>query len=115
MLGRGDILGADDLRTEEVNVPEWGGSVRVRSMTGCQREQFEQAVRDRRVANPTEPAMRALLVAYSCCDESGEPLFKEADLDRLSAKSGVALERVATVAAKLSLLTDASIEEASKN
>ncbi len=41
MLSRDQILGASDLPTETVDVPEWGGQVIVRSMTGAERDRFE--------------------------------------------------------------------------
>ena len=44
MLTKDQILKSDDLPSEEVSVPEWGGSVMVRSMTGYERDQFEQSV-----------------------------------------------------------------------
>ena len=40
-LSRDDILKAADNEPEEVDVPEWGGSVLVRGMTGRERDAFE--------------------------------------------------------------------------
>ncbi len=44
LLTKDDILGADDLATEDVEVPEWGGCVRVRALTGTERDAFEAAM-----------------------------------------------------------------------
>ena len=41
LLSKTEILTANDLQTEDVEVPEWGGAVRVRSFTGREREPFE--------------------------------------------------------------------------
>ena len=43
-LSREDILKAEDLPTEEVPVPEWGGSVLVRGLTGRERDLFETSM-----------------------------------------------------------------------
>ena len=41
VLTREQILKADDMTTERVPVPEWGGEVLVKSLTGRQRDEFE--------------------------------------------------------------------------
>ena len=43
-LTRDEILGADDLKTESVKVPEWGGTVLVRELTGAERDEWEASV-----------------------------------------------------------------------
>ena len=48
-LSRDDILKAADNEPEEVDVPEWGGSVLVRGMTGLDRaaaEELKSALED---------------------------------------------------------------------
>ncbi len=40
MLTREQILQSDDLPRETVQVPEWGGEVQVRTMTGTDRDAF---------------------------------------------------------------------------
>ena len=54
LLSKTAILAAQDLQTEDVEVPEWGGAVRVRSFTGRERDAFEAGMirgegRDRKV------------------------------------------------------------------
>ena len=41
MLTQEQIRAASDLKTEEVYVPEWGGSVLMRGMTGTERDAWE--------------------------------------------------------------------------
>ena len=43
-LSRDAILQREDIKTEDVEVPEWGGTVRVRGMTGVQRDAFEASL-----------------------------------------------------------------------
>ena len=44
LLSRDEILAASDLTKELVEVPEWGGSVYVRAMTGTERDSYEESV-----------------------------------------------------------------------
>jgi hypothetical protein len=117
LLNKADILAALDLPEEDLAVPEWGGTVRVRGLTGAERDAFESSVitgkgkdRDVNLKN-----LRAKLVAKSLVDESGKSLFGEADVAALGNKSAIALNRVFELAQKLSGLTSEDVEELSKN
>lgn len=111
------ILQVEDLSAEDVEVPEWGGTVRVRGLTGTERDSFEAAIvgRDPRKAAFDMQNIRARLVAYSVVDGDGQRLFSEADIRALGEKSAVALQRVFEVAQRLSGLTAADVEELTKN
>lgn len=96
------ILACTALRTERVEIPEWGGFVMVRELTGDERDHYEselaKAFRDGRALQP-----RALLCAMSVVGETGERLFThETHVARLGKKSGRALDRIADVAERLS-------------
>lgn len=113
-LSREQILGADDRKVESVPVPEWGGDVLVRGLSGAERDAYEAGIvvmggdgnRHLNVAN-----MRGRLVALCCVDENGERLFSAEDATALGEKSAGALERVFDVARRLSGLTDGDVEE----
>ena len=117
LLSKTAILAAQDLQTEDVEVPEWGGAVRVRSFTGRERDAFEASMvrgdgRDRKVDLTN---MRARLVGLTVIDESGQRLFTDEEADLLGAKSGAALDRVFAIAQKLNGLSGSDVEELSKN
>ena len=117
LLSKTAILAAQDLQTEDVEVPEWGGAVRVRSFTGRERDAFEASMvrgegRDRKVDLTN---MRARLVGLTVIDETGQRLFTDDEVDLLGAKSGAALDRVFSVAQKLNGLSGADVEELAKN
>ena len=40
LLSAAEILAADDLPTEDVEVSEWNGTVRVRALTGAERDKL---------------------------------------------------------------------------
>jgi len=117
LLSKTAILAANDLKSEDVEVPEWGGAVRVRSFTGRERDAFEASMvrgegRDRKVDLTN---MRARLVGLTVIDETGQRLFTDEEVDLLGAKSGAALDRVFAVAQKLNGLSGSDVEELSKN
>ena len=117
LLSKTAILTANDLQTEDIEVPEWGGAVRVRSFTGRERDAFESSMvrgdgRDRKVDLTN---MRARLVGLTVINETGQRLFTDDEVDLLGAKSGAALDRVFTIAQKLNGLSGADVEELSKN
>lgn len=104
-LTRSEILSAVDLPSEEVAVPEWGGSVMVRGMTGTERDRFEIASYLAREDLEGKAVVRARVVAWCTLDADGKQLFTRSDLEHLGAKSGVALDRIFTVAQRLSAVT----------
>lgn len=104
ILTKDQIFEVTDLKTETVEVPEWGGSVLVRSMNGQDRDGFETSLF---TTNPdgTRTAdmanLRAKMVALTVVDESGNRLFEVSDVPRLALKSAVALERVFDAAQRI--------------
>ena len=113
VLSREEILGADDIVIELVPVPEWGGDVYVKGMTGAERDDFEAGIV--RISGKSNTVnmqnIRAKLCSATICDESGKKLFTPADIKELSKKSASALQHVFTVAQRLSGLSDDDVEE----
>lgn len=116
-LSRDKILAAQDLQTQEVPVPEWGGVVLVRGMTGAERDSFEASIMDMtgKERSINFQNMRAKLIAKCVIDEDGNRLFADADVEMLSDKSAAALNRVFEVAQKLCALTKDDMDELLKN
>lgn len=116
-LSRSQILAAADIAFEDVAVPEWGGTVRVRGLTGAERDAFEASIvtqhgKQQRIDLQN---MRARFVALSVCDEQGARVFGDRDVEALGAKSASALQRVFEVAQRLSGLSASDVEELTKN
>lgn len=113
ILTKDQILQADDRYTEEVEVPEWGGSVRIKTLSGTERDQFEESIlsEDRR----NFKGIRAKLVALSVIDENGDRLFTFEEAKLLGDKSARALDRVFAAAQKLSGFTQKDMEELTEN
>lgn len=114
LLSRDAILGAQDLKTEDVPVPEWGGTVRVRMMSGIERDAFSNSLLGSE-GKTDLTNYRAKLVAASIVDESGAREFSESDVQALGGKSASALERVFVVADRLNTMGAAAVDTAEKN
>lgn len=114
-LSRSEILDSEDLATEPVEVPEWGGTVLVRALTGVERDAYEGEIFTLRGAGKgidyNLQNIRAKLSARTIIDEDGARLFTDADIVRLGLKSAAALDRVFSVAQRLSRLTPADVKE----
>lgn len=44
LLTREQILKAQDRTYKDVSCPEWGGKVRIQSLSGAERDQFEESI-----------------------------------------------------------------------
>jgi hypothetical protein len=113
MLTREQILNAFDLKTEIVDVPEWSGSVNVKTMTGTERDSFEQGVVQDGKTDLSN--IRARFCSIVIVDDEGKRLFSNSDIVALGNKSGKALGRVFDVGQKLNGFTKEDFEELSKN
>jgi len=83
-----DILSANDIKIEEIDVPEWGGVVRVRTLRA---EESAKFVDD--YAKDKKNSMVRLLV-MSAVDANDQPLFTDAHVELLRQKSFRAMARV---------------------
>jgi len=116
MLNREDILKADDLPFEDVEVPEWGGIVRVRALMASERDRGEAMTYLDSKGNVTTPQdIRAKLVAFCCVDDEGNRLFSEDDISALAKKSARAMNRLWAVASRLSAVLSSDVDALAKN
>ena len=104
LLSRDQILGASDRETQDVEVPEWGGTVRVATMSAGARDAFDASLTDSE-GNQETTNFRAKLVAATVVDEDGERVFGSEDIDALAGHGARAIDRVFDVAARLNGFT----------
>jgi hypothetical protein len=114
VLSKEQILQADDLKKQVVEVPEWGGAVLLRELRGRERDAFEEGSMDKQ-RNVTMTNMRARLVALSAIDEEGERLFTAKEAVELGDKSATALNRLFEVCCRLSGITSDDVDKLEKN
>ena len=113
ILTKDDILAADDITTELVSVPEWGGDVYVKMLTGRERDQLEGSI----ITGPGErnfDNLRAKLIALSVVDAEGKRLFQFEEAKLLGDKSANVLDRLFAVAQRLSGITAKDVAEIAK-
>lgn len=117
VLTREQIEKAQDIKQELVPVPEWGGEVWVKALTGTERDAFEASsiVQRDKSHEVNLRDIRARLCSFAICDEAGKRLFGAGDIEALGKKSAAALTRVYEVAERLSGLTKKDVEELEKN
>ncbi len=117
-LTANQILAADDLAREAVEVPEWGGTVYVRVMTGDEKDAFDESNwvdGDDGERRFDADGYRARLACRVLCDPAGKNLFDASGVLRLGAKSAKALDRVLEAARRLNGIGVEAHEAAVKN
>lgn len=109
MLDREAILRKRPVETRAVDVPEWGGEVYVRVLSGRERDAFETA------AAKNQVNLRARLACMCLCDDKGERLFQDNEFPKLGDLDGRGLDRVFDAACELNRLRASDIEAEEKN
>ena len=113
-LTREQILQVDDIKTEIVPVPEWDGEVIVRTMTGTDRDIWDNLLYKEGKVNFLDNT-RARLLACTIIDEDDNLVFSEDDIVALGKKSSLAINRIFDVAKRLNGLGSEQIEDLEKN
>lgn len=106
------ILSAQDLKTEVVEVKEWGGNVTVQELTAEARDAYEASLRNIRrdgTVVPVQENLRAKLVVQCLVHPDGSRMFSDDQMEALARKSGSILDRLFDVAARLSGLEDQDV------
>lgn len=113
LLSRAAILEAEDRETVDIECPEWDGTVRLRSITGRERDAYEQSCivgkgknRDLNMRNA-----RAKLILLCAVDGQGGRLFGDDDLAALGRKNARPIDRLFEAAQKLCGLRDEDVDE----
>lgn len=123
MLTRDQILKFEDRKLQKVDVPQWGDFVYIRSLTGSERDEFEEAnlvrTRDRKRGTMSYDVRlqnaKVRLIAMTACDEQGNRIFNDEDVEALGKKNSAAISLLYNVSASLSGITDEDVEELLKN
>jgi hypothetical protein len=106
-LSKKDILSINDTKTESVTVPEWNdATVYVRTISGTEREAFEESYAEQKMKN-----FRMRFLVKTLCDESGERLFDDADVEELGKKSSAVINRLFDKAWALNAFTPEAVEK----
>jgi hypothetical protein len=88
-LTKAAILSAADTKTEKVHVPEWNGDIYIKTLSGTDRDLFEDAYASEKMKN-----FRPRFLVLTLCDESGERLFTDKEVADLGKKSSAVINRL---------------------
>lgn len=112
MLSRDQILAQSSLPIERVSA--FGGEVFVCTMSGLERDAFEVAYEaDRKAGKPVN--VRGALAVRTLCDQQGNRLFTDDDLDAVSGLSARELDKVFSVAQRLNGIGADDVKELEGN
>lgn len=116
-LTRDQIVEADDTRYDVVACPEWGGEVRLKSISGTKRDAYEASLIEERGGSRKMNLRnaRAKLIILTACDETGRPLFMSEDLRALGSKNAAPLDRLFDAARALTGMSDDDVEKLTEN
>ena len=115
-LSKDAILAAKDTDVHEIDVPEWGGSILLRSMTVAQRINYEHwAHKQSNLKSPDYRGIRERLIISCAVDADGKPLFAEDDLASLSDKNSEGIDRLHAKCRLICGMDEEAIEDAAKN
>lgn len=97
---------------EVIEVPEWGGDLGVRNLSSGEVSLYHSKLMQQpkdKAPHVTSARLRhanAWLVIMGSCDDSGDPIFAEADIPELERKDNAGMSRVADAIQRLSGLGD---------
>lgn len=116
-LTRQQIFDAEDQEYDVVACPEWGGDVRLRSISGAARDQYEQSMVEEKGSSRKLNLLnaRAKLIVLCAVDENGRQLFTREDIRALGRKNAKPLDRLFDACQTLVGLSDDDIKEMTEN
>lgn len=112
---RDRIFAVNDLQREIVQIEQWGLEVEVRGMSGAARAAIVQDAADNNGNINFAKLMPEIVMSCTFDPETGEQVFGPEDKDNIMAKSGAALEKINTVAMRLSGFGADAIDAAGKD
>lgn len=122
LLGKQQINAAVDRKWEDVDVPEWGGEVRLMALSAAERGYIEagSVVANGETAQVKVESLKAYrekLVGMSMVDENFERLYsnKEIAAGDLGKKDGAVIERLAARVQRLSGMGKFAVKAAEGN
>lgn len=129
-LNKLQILSAPDVITKEIEVPEWGGWIRIRTITAAERDNYqirmfrEQALLRNQLAqqgakgdvsalvqSKIDSQASATLLKAAIVNDKGQPLFSDADIAALSQKNAEVVDRILVEIKTLNAISPNDVEE----
>lgn len=122
LLNFDDIVASQDKEYQDVDVPEWGGTVRIATMSGEDRDRWELSMMqaddssERGFKLNFDAYSRVRLVAMCLVDNNFSRIFTTTEeMDALAKKSGKVMDLLYDVAQRVNGITDSDIDDLEKN
>lgn len=115
LLTKQVVFSAQDFHFDTVDVKEWGGSLRVRELSGEERSYCDRILKDIEAGKGTHNTYPAAIIACGAVDEQGNAVFTRQDIPTLSRKADAVLQRVAVRILELSGATVEQQRDIEKN
>ncbi|NPT36252.1 hypothetical protein [Paraburkholderia xenovorans] len=112
MLTKDELLAQIKTRCEEVSVPGLEGTLRVRVMSGYDRDAFQKVLR---LEGITDSAYFGALIATCVLNEDGTPMFSEEEVETLRGSHAELVRSIGLVCQGINGLGKAAEEAAAKN
>lgn len=112
-LNAEQILDSNDVVVQKVEVPEWDGSVNIKTLNGYEQLRFERWTGKDDDDDSLDRCAKLLILTV--VDDDGKQIFSEQQLDSLKKKNAPTLLRLFDIAVRLNRLTEATRKELEKN
>lgn len=109
-ISKSRIVSANDTKLTTVNVPEWGGEVCLKTLTGAERDAFEESYSGEKMKN-----FRCRFLVLTLCDENGERMFADNEADVVGKKSSLVINRLFEKAWQLNAFSEAAVDALGKD
>lgn len=111
LLTAESILAAEDFVYDIVECPEWGGEVRIRSLSGAQRATLKKAL------EAGQENIDETLCVMAIVDANGNRIFTQQQINALSRKNTAVVSRIAIRVTEISGMRDRNkaVKDAEKN
>jgi hypothetical protein len=110
-LNKHQIFASNDLKESFVEVPEWGGKVRIRALSVQEQLDYDEFLQ----TNPKEVDMAIQLIITATINDDGKKTFSKEDIPSLKEKSLDNLFRVVDAILKLNKQSPQDVDELAKN
>ena len=117
LLTKDQILSSEDIGHKDIDVPEWGGTIRIAAMTAAERDSFEAGMIDNKGKSDKNRLLnfRSRFIASCIVDEDGKRLFSAGDVIALGKKSAAPISRIFDECRELNGMTEKDVEEREGN
>lgn len=110
-----DIINRDDRTLTKINVPEWGGHIYIRPLSGIERVAYEESVAALPKDEKNGIQVITRFLAMVLTDSKGDRLFSENDHNELAKKRWDVIMRIFNKAGRINAIDEKSIDELEKN